>query len=196
MQFNVSQLLQEPIGATRSFELQEDIAAIDDDLKPLGPLVGTLNALRTNSGILVSGELSTALEVPCRRCLIPMVMPVRFEIEESFRPLTEVQTGRYIHPDEFEGSTADLEDAALLINEQHILNLGEIIRQAIWLALPMVSNCNWEEPDDCPHFKEHIDELEGLELGPGEQHSRSEEEQVDPRWAALLALRSQLDDSD
>ena len=144
MQFNVSQLLQEPIGAKRSFELQEDISAIDDGLKPLGPLVGRLEALRTNSGILVAGELSTALEVNCSRCLTPMVMPVRFHVEESFRPLTEVQTGRYIHPDEFEGSVDDLEDSALLINRRHVLDVTEIVRQAIWLALPMVCGCNWE----------------------------------------------------
>lgn len=149
--------------------------------------------LRTNSGILVTGELSTVVQATCNRCLEPIVVPVRFEIEESFRPLTEVYTGRYLRPDEFEGSEADLEDAALLINEQHILNLSEVVRQSIWLALPMYPSCNWEGQGECPNLKQRMVEIGGLEnidfysdaTGPHEPN------EIDPRWAALLKLRDE-----
>ena len=100
MQFNVAQLLQEQIGATRSYDLVEDLTDLDPDLNALGPLVGRVQLMRTNSGILATGELSTALQMSCRRCLAPIVLPVRFRMEESFHPLTEVQTGRYINPEE------------------------------------------------------------------------------------------------
>ncbi|MEZ4559860.1 MAG: hypothetical protein R2854_26040 [Caldilineaceae bacterium] len=52
-----------------------------------------MHFLRIPSGVLVTGELSTAMQVSCNRCLFPIALPVRFEIEESFRPLTEVATG-------------------------------------------------------------------------------------------------------
>ncbi len=41
MQFNVAQLLKEPTGSIRHFDLAEDISEIDPDLAILGPLVGT-----------------------------------------------------------------------------------------------------------------------------------------------------------
>ncbi len=123
MQFNVAQLLKEPIGAVRRYEVVEDISELDPELSLLGPLVGTVQLMRIHSGVLVSTNLSTALKVTCNRCLEPIALPVRFETEESFRPLTEVHTGRYLPPDEFEGEEEDLEDEALIINEQHILDL-------------------------------------------------------------------------
>ena len=187
MQFNVSQLLQEPIGAVRHYELQDDISAIDLEISILGPLIGAVHMLRTNSSILVTGEMSTAVQVDCNRCLEPIANVVRFEIEESFRPLTEAQSGRYIPPNEFEGAEDDLEDEALIINEQMVLDLTEVVRQSILLALPMYPSCNWEEPTPCPNLTQQFQEVDGLELNPSE--TNNEEESIDPRWEALLALR-------
>lgn len=195
MQFNVAQLLKEPTGATRRYELNETTARLDEELKFLGPLVGNVQLLRTNSGILATGELSTVVQATCNRCLEPIAVPVRFELEESFRPLTEVFTGRYLRPDEFEGSESDLEDAALLINEQHILNVAEVVRQLIWTALPMYPGCNWEGAGQCPNLTRRlveIGELKDVELY-SDADVRHEEPKIDPRWAALLNLRS--DDS-
>lgn len=213
MYFNVAQLLKEPTGATRTYELVEDLSDLDPELSPLNPLVGTLRLLRTHSGILASGELSTALQITCNRCLGPAAVPVRFQLEESFRPLTEVSTGRYIHPDEFEGSAEDLEDAALLINEQHILNISEVVRQSIWLTLPMYPTCEDAGLDECPNLQERLaarqqsnsgsmhipaqddDAADGIEyIAPGASPSDSSSDSIDPRWAALLELKAQLDE--
>ncbi len=193
MQFNVAQLLKEPVGSTRRYALNEDASALDPELNPLGPLNGTIQAMRSNSGVLVTGQLSIALRVNCRRCVEPIVMPVRFAIEESFRPLTEVETGRYLRPDEYEGDSADYEDQALLINEHHILDIGEIVRQAIWLNLPMYPGCNWTGSGECPN-------LVALRTAMNEANADNDAalqdedilpEGVDPRWSALLKLRAQ-----
>lgn len=196
MQFNVAQLLKEPTGATRRYELNENLDGLDPELKFLGPLVGAVTLLRTNSGVLVTGELSTAVQATCRRCLESIAQEVRFQLEESFRPLLEVMTGRYIPPEEFEGEEDDLEDAALLINERHILDLSEVVRQAIWLALPMYPPCNWAGAGECPNLTRRLAELG--ELADVDVHYDTEaedaaeggvEEEIDPRWAALLKLR-------
>ncbi|MCB0079850.1 MAG: DUF177 domain-containing protein [Caldilineaceae bacterium] len=211
MQFNVAQLLKESTGATRTYELAEDLSELDPDLDPLNPLVGTLRLLRTHSGVLVSGELSTALRITCNRCLAPLVIPVRFKVEENFRPLTEVTTGRYIHPDEFEGQEEDLEDEALLINEQHILDIREIVRQDIWLALPMYPTCEHAGLSHCSNKLQGMlvddaasdddtvglitaqkDELVMTELLPEENLSTT----IDPRWAALLEWESKNSSDD
>ena len=206
MQFNVAQLLKEQTGATRRYELNENLDGLDPELKFLGPLVGTVTLLRTNSGVLVTGELSTAVQATCRRCLEPIAQEVRFQLEESFRPLLEVVTGRYIPPEEFEGEEEDLEDAALLINERHILDLSEVVRQAIWLAMPMYPGCNWAGAGECPNLARRLAELgeladvdvhydadaleEDAEETEGEAGSDAgSDDEIDPRWAALLKLR-------
>lgn len=196
MQFNVAQLLKEPIGAVRRFELVEDISELDPELASLGPLVGSVELIRIHSGILARANLSTPLQVMCNRCLEPIAMPVRFTLEESFRPLTEVHTGRYIAPDEFEGEEEDLEDAALIINEHHILDLSEVVRQCIWLALPMYPSCNWTGAGQCPNLKRYLRELKATQKEQGQDVTADEDEVVDPRWAALLALRKQQDNRD
>jgi uncharacterized protein len=189
MQYNVAQLLKEPTGSVRRYELVEDIGAIDPDLEVLGPLVGKLQLMRTNSGVLATGELSTAVRSTCNRCLEPIAVPVRFELTESFRPLTEVESGRYLRPDEFEGDADDLEDEALLINEQHILDITEIVRQNIWLALPMYPGCNWGGPGPCPNLADLLDNLGDVRLLRDDE-TAPEEEILDPRWAALIELRN------
>lgn len=187
MQFNVAQLLKEPTGAVRRYELADDISELDPELHPLGPLVGTLTLMRTNSGILATGEFSTPLQVTCNRCLSPIALPVRFILEEAFHPTTEVTTGRPLRPDEYEGEIEELDDQALLIDDKHILDLTEVIRQDIWLALPMYPGCNWEGAGECPN----LTRLQGLEdvrlLRPGD--IGVEVDELDPRWAALRGLQ-------
>ena len=188
MQYNVAQLLKEPVGAVRRYQLNEDLSELDEELQLLGPLMGTVQIMRTNSGVLVTGDLSTAAQVTCGRCIEPIVMPLRIQLEESFRPLTEVETGRYLRPDEFQGDSADFEDEALLIDEHHILDLREVVRQNIWLAMPMYPGCNWQGAGECPNWL-----AQRSALRQSAQATEKDEdilpEGVDPRWAALLKLR-------
>ncbi len=187
MLFNVAQLLKDPIGSTREYDLVEDLSELDPGLTPLNPLVGIVELLRTHSGVLARGQLSTAVQVTCNRCLEPAVVPVRFTIEENFRPLTEVSTGRYIHPREFKGEKTELEDGALLINEQHMLNLAEVVRQNIWLALPMYPTCIQAGLRECQGFAERQEDIRRVHADLEE--ATSIEDAIDPRWSALLSLR-------
>lgn len=194
MQYNIAQLLKEPIGSVRRYELIENMAALDPELPLLGPLVGQVQIMRTNSGALVTGELSTAVRAACNICVEPLAVPVRFSLEESFRPLTEVETGRYLRPDEYEGEAENLDDAALLIDEHHILNIAEVVRQNIWLNLPMYPSCNWEGAGECPNLivlRENIGDVRLL--SSKEDLDDDEAEEVDSRWSALLNLRNQSD---
>jgi uncharacterized protein len=190
MQFNVAQLLKEPTGSLRRYQLAEDLSDLDPELHVLGPLVGELTLLRTNSGILARGELSTAVQVTCNRCLSPIAMPVRFALEESFRPTTEVYTGRPLRPDEYEGDAEDLDDTALLIDDKHILDLSEVVRQDIWLTLPMYPGCNWTGSGECPNLSRMPSVEDVRLLRPGEDAA---EQGQDPRWSALHTLGGESD---
>lgn len=188
MQFNVAQMLKQPIGATRVYELNEEIEGLDPELVPLSPLNGEVRLLRTHSGILASGDLSISLEVTCNRCLEPVEMPVSIHFEESFRPLTDVETGRFLMPQEFKGQQEELSDAALIIDDHHILDASEVIRQNIWLAMPMYPGCMFEDPENCPNFAIRLQEIEEVHSDLIEEKT-PDGEPIDPRWAALLALK-------
>lgn len=190
MQYNVAQLLKEQTGAVRRYELKEDLSDLDPDLEFLGPLVGTLQLLRTNSGILATGELSTAILVVCNRCIEPIAMQVRFDLEEMFHPSTEVFTGRALSEDEFEGDKDEWDDSALTIDEHHILDIKEVLRQNIWTAMPMYPGCNWIGSGECPNLTAHIKSLEGVRLIVEDKVSEEmQPENIDPRWAALLEIQ-------
>ncbi len=196
MEFNVAQLMKEATGASREHELDDDITNLDGGLTPLSNLAGSLELLRIHSGVLATGDFRVALSLQCGRCLEPVSVRVPVEFSESFRPLTDIQTGRFISPEEFEGQAEDLTDEALLINAQHILDISEVVRQNIWLSVPIVAACDCvdpvsgaADPDTCPKYIQLLSES-ALAGTSGEQ-TPAEAEGIDPRWAALLALQNE-----
>ena len=193
MEFNVAQLLKQPTGATREYELAENLEGLDPELIPLSPLMGKLKLLRTHSGVLAIASLHVQLEVTCNRCLEPVEIPVDVHFEESFRPLTDVETGRFLMPQEFKGQEEELTDAALIIDDHHILDISEVVRQNIWLALPMYPGCIWNDPAHCPYFNQRLQEIEEVHQDLADEVPAGAEG-VDPRWAALLALREENED--
>ena len=196
MEFNVAQLMKEVTGASREYDLDDDITNLDSGLTALSNLTGNLELLRIHSGVLATGDFRVALSLQCGRCLEPVSVPVSIEFSESFRPLTDIQTGRFLSPEEFEGQTEDLTDEALLIDAQHILDISEVVRQNIWLSIPIVAACDYvdptsgaAEPDSCPKYMQLLSES-ALADTAGKQ-TPSEAERIDPRWEALLALQNE-----
>ena len=194
MEFNVAQLMKEATGARREFDLDDDITNLDGGLRPLSHLTGRLELLRIHSGVLANGAFRVALALDCGRCLEPVSIAVTVEFSESFRPLTDIQTGRFLSPKEFEGQAEDLTDEDLLIDAQHILDISEVVRQNIWLAIPIVAACEYidpengaADPDACPKYQELLSE--SALADPSGKQATSGAEGIDPRWEALLALQ-------
>ena len=197
MEFNVAQLMKEATGASREFKLDDDIANLDGGLTPLSNLTGKLVLLRIHSGVLATGDFRVELSLQCGRCLEPVSIPVSVEFSESFRPLTDIQTGRFLSPEEFEGQAEDLTDEALLIDAQHILDITEVVRQSIWLSIPIVAACDYIDPasgdaypDACPKYLNLLSESALAE--PADKQTLSEAKGIDPRWEALLALQDEV----
>ena len=134
MQINVAQLLKEHAGATREHILREDIRNLDPDVVPLTDLVGRVQLIRTANGVLTTGTLQTSVELECSRCLTLFSKPVKFHLEEEFRPMLDIVTGASLP------LSSDDEDATQ-IDPHHILDLTEIVRQDILLAVPPFPVC-------------------------------------------------------
>jgi len=168
-QFNVAQLLKQPSGARRVYDMDtSDLPPLDDELKVVTPVRGRLRFMRVGAGILVTGKLATRVELECKRCLTLFQTSIRFEIEEEFKPSVDIHTGALLpqEPDQ---------DPATLIDERHILDLAEILRQDVLLSLPPSPVCRPDCQGLCP--------ICGRDRN--QESCDCETEIIDPRWAAL-----------
>jgi uncharacterized protein len=171
VQFNVAQLLKEPIGSVRRYSIEEDIQALAQELQMTAPLAGKVQFLHTPDGVLVTGHLHTAFVTDCVRCLAPAQQQIEFDLEEEFKATVQVLTGAPIAVDPDE-------DPALLIDAQHILDLVEVVRQELWLSQDPAPLCRPDCRGLCPTC--------GKDLNTGPCDCADDE--VDARWAALRHL--------
>ena len=172
MRFNVAQLLKEPVGSTRKYHLAEDIQDLGEEVKLTGPIEGAIRLIHTTEGVLVSGQSHTEVELTCSRCLESFSTAIDFALEEEFRPTIDINTGAKLPP-------VDGEDEATLIDGQHTIDLLEVMRQDILLALPPRPLCNPDCAGLCSQCGQNLNEGSCAcvqSLG-------------DPRWEALRILQ-------
>lgn len=169
--FNVAQLLKQAVGATRAYRLLEDLAGLTDEIRFTAPLRGEVKFIRTIDGVLVMGNLTTETELACRRCAVEFRQPIALELEEEFRSSYDINTGLKL-------PAREDDDEATMISEQHMLDLSEVLRQDLILAVPPFPVCREDCKGLCPHCGKDLNE--GL--------CDCSEEESDPRWAALQAL--------
>jgi uncharacterized protein len=180
MQYNVAQLLKGPTGGFRRYDLNEEIDSLDQDLEPVCPLRGTITLMRTSQGILATGRLRTILRMTCRRCLEFTDVKVELNLQEEFHPKVRISEAP------LDDVPEEDYDEALLIDEHHLLDLREVIRQGLWLAAPMEVLCRPDCAGLCPRC--------GGNRNLGECHC--DEAAVDPRWVALQRLLPSESDSE
>jgi len=170
VRYNVAQLLKGPIGATQHKSIEAGIAVLDEDIELVSPVTGRVCLLRTDAGILVQGRVQAEVELPCSRCLTPLVLSLATAVEEEFQA-----SGRFAADNR---ASDEAEDTALVIDEHHVLDLGEVIRQQLLLALPIRPVCRSDCAGLCSQCGQNLNE------GPCEC---TEEE--DARWSVLHRLR-------
>jgi uncharacterized protein len=171
MRYNVAQLLKEQSGHTRQYTLHEDISHLDTDIVPLSALDGNLQLIRTADGVLVMGKLRASLELVCARCLDAFALPLQFALEEEFRPTIDITTGASL-------PLSDGDDAATRIDAHHELDLSEVVRQSILLAIPPSPICRTKCRGLCPHCGKNWNE------GPCD----CKRDEIDPRLQPLKQL--------
>lgn len=170
MRINVSQLLKEPIGSIRNYEVKENVDIAGDG--NVNMVHGEIKLIHTNRGILVKATLHIEAEVTCSRCLIPFSCPLTLDFEEEYFPTVDVTGGTPLPlPDE---------PGCFTIDEHHILDLTEAVCQYALLANPMKPLCRDNCAGLCPNCGHN------LNLGPCNCPPQGE----DPRWSKLRELSS------
>jgi uncharacterized protein len=171
MQYNIAQLLKEPIGSERTYQLDEHLA---------GPQLGTdvargpVHILRTHQGVLINATLEIRSALNCSRCLDGFDRSSTLYIEEEFFPPMDTEGGRSLGPPaESEGRW--LTDAG------QVLDLTEVVRECVVTDLPMKSLCGPECSGLCQTCGVNLN-LAGCDCSASAQ---------DSRWEALAGLQIQ-----
>lgn len=167
MEYNVSSLLKQHTGATREYEVDDDLI-VDGATRRVR---GHVRMDRTPDGVFVRARIAGEMQDECSRCLQSVAYPIVLEIEEEYIPTVDVNTGARI-------TLPEGDEEAYRIGERHILDLREAAQQYWALALPIAPVCREDCPGLCPAC--------GEEIGPDHPCSR---EQIDARWQKLAHLR-------
>ncbi len=170
--FNVAQLLQELVGATRRHELDDDYLDLDDGQR-VRDISGHIRLTRTQNGVLADVDPHGNLEVECGRCLDRMVQPLDFPFSEEFYQTVVVNTGARLPKPE--------DPDVFFIDEAHRLDLEEPMREYALLNIPMLPLCREDCKGLCPQCGANLNE------GPCD----CDTDEVDDRLAALKRLLEQ-----
>ena len=166
MQINVSGLLKSVLGSKLDYRVSDVISISGAD----SPVQGEVWLTRTDRGILVKAKLNVELKATCGRCLGVFSCPVAVNFEEEYFPVIDVVSGRSLSlPDE---------PGCFTIDEHHILDLTEAVRQYALLALPMKLLCRQDCAGLCPTCGRNLNQG-GCDCPP---------QGVDPRWSKLGKL--------
>ena len=168
MNYNVSQLLKEPIGSQRDFTINKGESA--DFLSPVNDAAGMVKLVRTHHGIWVQAWLTAQVLQDCSRCLTDSSHTLDLEIDEEYFPEFDVRTGRRVTPpSDWEG---------LYIGPDNQLDFAEAVRQSALAILPLKPLCR----TDCLGICDRC----GVNRNDHECGCYSED--IDPRWEALRSL--------
>jgi uncharacterized protein len=168
MQYNVAQLLTEPTGATRSYQVEQRIIGVPEIIDKVR---GKLDMMRTHQGILVHATLNIESTHTCSRCLGEFIRPSTLFIEEECFPTIDLNTGLKLSP-------PDIEEGELRIDDAHLLDFQEVLRQYVISDGPMKPLCN----PDCTGLCQHC----GINLN--QARCECDAGPRDPRWSTLSAL--------
>ena len=169
---NVAGLLKSATGAVRAYRLVLDRFPLDEGLAAVG-VEGDVRLTRLRDGIIARVAVAGTVELECARCLREYDQHFTAAFNEEFRQMVDVRTGFDLLPN------GDEDDSTAWIDENHELDLSEVLRQEILVALPMRPDCG----ELCPGPETLAG---GVVTGSGPANGT-----VDDRLAALALL---LDD--
>lgn len=125
-------------------------------------------ASKKGEEVRLRGSIRTTIEVGCDRCLAPRDAPLEVEFDTSFIPQSAEAA-------ESENVELLAENMGLAAYEGDAIDLDELVREQVLLALPSRHLCREDCKGLCPTC--------GADLNA--EHCTCEQREVDPRWAAL-----------
>ena len=156
------------------------IEFLDPKLKQAAPLQasGQVELVLGSLGeIRAKGQVRVKMQAECDRCLEPVEIPVDSSFELYYRPVEEGNnTARAVRVEE---KAIDAGEAEMGFYEGDGLELNDVLREFVLLALPMRKLCDENCKGICPVCGQNRNQNE----------CRCQTAAGDDRWAALKELR-------
>ena len=150
----------------------EAVGAEDDVYTIVAPVSLVLEIYKDKDKFHLVGRVKTTLEMSCSRCLEPFTFDVDAPVDLRYQP--------HAHQDAGEREVeADDMDTAFYENDE--IDLGQLMREQFYLALPMKPLCK----DDCKGLCPNC----GTNLNKATCDCNTHWD--DPRLAALRALKKE-----
>ena len=170
--FNVSQLMKEPVGSTRTYETKDKVYPLGNGTDTQS-VRGPVKLLRTDKGIWLSAQFQTETKCTCSRCLEEFSCAIQLTIEEEYFPTINTATGAWVN------ITPESEDNFRIGSDQ-ILDASEATEQYIYLNHPMKPVCK----NGCAGLCHNC----GINLN--RSNCKCNDNRVDSRWGPLLELKT------
>jgi uncharacterized protein len=140
------------------------------DARVIGPVSLKGHASRSDSRVEISGRVDARVEYDCDRCLRTIDVAIKQPFDLAYVPPLGAAGERILVEDDL--------DVGFYRGE--VLDLDDVAREQIELALPMSKRCSQDCKGLCPACGANLNEA-ACACG---------EEEIDPRWAALKSLKT------
>jgi uncharacterized protein len=114
----------------------------DDEFRIDGPVTLLADLHKDAQKVRLTGRVAAALELECSRCIEPFVIPVNAGFDMLFLPSSE-NTGQ-------EEREVTEDDLGVSYYQNDVIDLGEVVREQLYLALPMKPLCREDCRGLCP----------------------------------------------
>ena len=151
--FTPEQVMQDAAGTGSRPDSGTGVAA-DDDFGVVGPVRFRGGLTRSGDRFQLRGRINATLQLACGRCLTAFTRTVDTEVDLTYvpqRPAVAAPAGKdgKAPPAEEEVELLD-EDLNTSYYQDHVLDLGEMLREQFYLALPMQPLCRPDCQGLCP----------------------------------------------
>jgi uncharacterized protein len=143
----------------------------DEHTRLVEPPQVTVRINRSGHEVRLKGQITARAEVECDRCLKQVTVPIETIFDVTYVPATD-----YV-----EQSAAELqeEDLSLSVYEDEAIDLDELVREQVLLAVPARALCDEDCKGLCPVCGANRNET-ACECEPVD---------ADPRWGALKDIK-------
>ena len=183
----------------------EAFADLKDDFRVVGTteVAGTVRREKGTT-VILEVRVASVMEMTCGRCLEPFSLPVYADVKTRFVPPadfakvtaeTAARAGRLKAGDADEDADEDIDegeasepegkDVGLAEYRDDTIDLGEVVREQLYLALPMKPLCQEDCKGLCPVCG----------VNRNRETCTCQQEWVDPRMAALKEWKTRNEKS-
>lgn len=132
LRLNVGFIVHQTIGFSRDFNFDVPEVSIEPDLH-LTDLIGVIRVTRTPQGLLLQVKMQATIQAECVRCLEIFPQPLKVDFSELYA-----------------FNKRSITDSGLILPENGHINLSPLLREYMFLEVPISPFCRPDCKGLCP----------------------------------------------